>query len=178
MDSFCAFIFSLPAGAYALYYIAWSYLPRKWKWIIRGEEGFCYTILDGKEEDDPETRNARGPAAGRKTSGGFRYYLLVFKNHCIDEKTGDIVLGESDDGILGRGIYLIGFFTAVVEIIRERWAEVKAGMYQERTVVRRGFSVQFASAAYKVTVLDEDNFSFELIGTIIQAIRIRTRQGG
>ncbi len=163
--------FCFPASAYALYYVAWSYLPRRWKWIIRGEEGFCYTILDGEEEDDSETKGAHGPAAGRKTSGGFRYYLLVFKDHCIDEKTGDIILGKSDDGILGRGIYLIGFFTAVAEIIRERWAEVKGGKYQERMVVRRGFSVQFASAAYKVVVLDEDNFSFELLGTIVKAIK-------
>jgi hypothetical protein len=166
---FVLFFFSFPAGAYALYYIAWIYLPRRWKWIIRGEEGFCYTILDGEEEDDPETRGAQGPAAGRKTNGGFRYYLLVFKNHCIDKETGDIVIGKSDDGILGRGIYLIGFFTSVVEIIRERWAEVKGGTYRERMVVRRGFSVQFASAAYKVNVLDEDNFSFEILGMIIRA---------
>lgn len=157
-------------GSYSVYYAIWRYLPRKWKWIVRGEEGFCYPVLDGDEVDDPETKNAEGPAAGRRTSGGFRYHLLVYKEHCLDEKTGDIILGKSDNGIFGKGIYLIGFLFAVVEIARERWAEVKEGEYRERTVVRRGFSVQVTSMAYKVSVLDRDNFLFHLVGTVIWSI--------
>lgn len=164
-------IFAVFFGAvYLAYFLVWHYCPRNWVAFIRGEEGFCYPILDGEEVDDPETKNAKGPAAGRRTSGGFRYHLLIYKEHRLDEKTGNIILGESDDGIFGKGVYLIGFLFAVVEIARERWAEVKEGVYQERTVVRRGFSVQVTSMAYKVSVLDRDNFLFHLVGTVVWSI--------
>lgn len=158
----------LPLFSYFIFYLVWDYFPGRWLFFIKGREGFCYAVWDGSEEEDESTKSAEGDAAGRKSVGGFRYWLLVFDDHHIDAD-GNIERGKNYRGIFGKGLYFIGILR-VVEIVRNRWAEIKGGEYRERTVVERGFSVKQNPMAFKADILDADNFLFHLLGTLVWAI--------
>lgn len=161
-------LIALPIVSYLIFYFFWDYCPGRWLFFIKGRDGFCYAIWDGSEEDDESTRGAEGDAAGRKSTGGFRYWLLIFDDHYIDED-GNIDRGKNYRGIFGKGLYFIGILR-VVEIMRNRWAEIKGGEYRERMVVERGFSVKQNPMAFKADILDADNFLFHLLGTLVWAI--------
>lgn len=142
---------------YVFYQMVWYYLPSVWRIVILPKEGFVYQITSG--------RAAFGEDGGE---GRHKYWLLCYAGWHFDKKTGDIVLGEDENfgGILGKGIYLIGFFETVAKI-HQRWAEVKDGKYILRDAFNRGLLVKKAIMGYMVDVMDEDNFPFKFLGNVI-----------
>jgi len=152
---FATFIFSgvVYTFLYAAYWMVWRYLPSIWRIIIRPDDGFVYWVKS---------------IEGDSGEGRHRYWLLCYAGWKFDEKTGDIVLGDDKNaaGILGKGLYMIGFFEGVAKI-RQRWAEVKDGKYILRDVIGRGLLVKKAPMGYMVEVMDEDNFPFTFLGNVI-----------
>jgi hypothetical protein len=139
---------------YAIYWMLWYYLPSIWRIVVRPDDGFVYQIKSGVEGDESEGRH--------------RYWLLCYAGWKFNEETGDIVPGKDKNqgGIWNKGIYMIGFFEFVAKI-RQKWAEVKDGHYIPRAVVNRGLLVKKAPMAYMADVMDEDNFPFRFLGTVI-----------
>ena len=150
----------LGAILYAAYWMVWYRLPSAWRVIIRPEDGFVYQVKSGTVAE-----------AGDDGEGRHRYWLLCYAGWTFDKKTGDIVPGDDQNsgGILGKGLYMIGFFETVAKI-RQRWAEVKGGKYILRDVLERGLLVKTAPMAYVVDVMDQDNFPFRLLGHVIWRI--------
>lgn len=134
-------------------YLFWVPIPNNVGWpIFRGRDGFCYFIWIGGQ-------------TGEGTRGIYERPLLVFKGFHIDEKTGNIQEnkeGEKEDkGILGLGIYWIGFLHRV-EKMHNKWAELVDGKLVKRDAYEYGFSTKENSMAYEaLKVEDAGNIPFD-----------------
>ncbi len=148
--------------------------------FFRGRDGFCYFIWSGRNIRDPSTEGGEGEAAGKKTRGNFERVLLVFDGYRINSN-GDIIAIRAGDknnrGILGLGVHYVGFWH-VVEVMRNKWAEIVNDRYQERSVTEYGFSVKRNPMAFKLLAVEDiGNIPFDLLGkfywSIVNPIKAR-----